>query len=229
MTLAEQNIPSEILNLVKIMATLRSPAGCPWDKVQTPETLKPYILEEAYELIEAIDHNDSAEICNELGDLLLQVVFIAQIFSEQNKFDLAEVAHSICNKLTRRHPHVFADASADEHAQRWEEIKQQERLEGGKSNKLEDRIPFNLPALKKATKVAKKLNIEKPATHAANIQLNSSSLSKLIEKPAVNKKQYEIALGNLLFNTVQLSHSLQIDAEDLLRKKTMQVMKEIGT
>ena len=229
MTLAEQNIPSEILNLVKIMATLRSPAGCPWDKVQTPETLKPYILEEAYELIEAIDHNDSAEICNELGDLLLQVVFIAQIFSEQNKFDLAEVAHSICNKLTRRHPHVFANASADEHAQRWEEIKQQERLEGGKSNKLEDRIPSNLPALKKATKVAKKLNIEKPATHAANIQLNSSSLSKLIEKPAVNKKQYEIALGNLLFNTVQLSHSLQIDAEDLLRKKTMQVMKEIGT
>ncbi|MCD6188319.1 MAG: MazG family protein [Desulfuromusa sp.] len=227
--MAEQNIPSEILNLVKIMATLRSPAGCPWDKVQTPETLKPYILEEAYELIEAIDHNDSVEICNELGDLLLQVVFIAQIFSEQNKFDLAEVAHSICNKLTRRHPHVFANASADEHAQRWEEIKQQERLEGGKSNKLEDRIPSNLPALKKATKVAKKLNIEKPATHAANIQLNSSSLSKLIEKPAVNKKQYEIALGNLLFNTVQLSHSLQIDAEDLLRKKTMQVMKEIGT
>ncbi len=227
--MAEQNIPSEILKLVKIMATLRSPAGCPWDKIQTPETLKPYILEEAYELIEAIDNNDSVEICHELGDLLLQVVFIAQIFSEQNKFDLAEVAHSICNKLTRRHPHVFANASADEHAQRWEEIKQQERLERGKSNRLEDRIPANLPALKKATKVAKKLNVEKPATHAANIQHNFSSLSKLIEGPTTNKKQYEIALGNLLFNTVQLSHSLQIDAEDLLRKKTMQVMKEIGS
>jgi len=211
------------------MATLRSPAGCPWDKIQTPETLKPYILEEAYELIEAIDNNDSVEICSELGDLLLQVVFIAQIFSEQNKFDLAEVAHSICNKLTRRHPHVFADASADEHAQRWEEIKQQERLERGKSNKLEDRIPSNLPALKKATKVAKKLELEKPATHISNIQRSSSSLSKLIEEPPTNKKQYEIALGNLLFNTVQLSHSLHIDAEDLLRKKTMQVMKEIGS
>ncbi len=227
--MAEQNIPSEILNLVKIMATLRSPAGCPWDKIQTPETLKPYILEEAYELIEAIDNNDSVEICSELGDLLLQVVFIAQIFSEQNKFDLAEVAHSICNKLTRRHPHVFADASADEHAQRWEEIKQQERLERGKSNKLEDRIPSNLPALKKATKVAKKLNKEKPVTHISNIQHSSSSLSKLVEEQNINKKQYEIALGNLLFNTVQLSHSLHIDAEDLLRKKTMQVMKEIGS
>lgn len=227
--MAEQNIPSEILNLVKIMATLRSPAGCPWDKIQTPETLKPYILEEAYELIEAIDNNDSVEICHELGDLLLQVVFIAQIFSEQNKFDLAEVAHAICNKLTRRHPHVFANASADEHAQRWEEIKQQELLERGKSNKLEDRIPSNLPALKKATKVAKKLNVEKPATHVSNLQHNFSSLSKLIEEPTANKKQYEIALGNLLFNTVQLSHSLQIDAEDLLRKKTMQVMKEIGS
>ena len=227
--MAEQNIPSEILNLVEILATLRSPAGCPWDKIQTPETLKPYILEEAYELIEAIDNNDSVEICSELGDLLLQVVFIAQIFSEQNKFDLAEVAHSICNKLTRRHPHVFADASADEHAQRWEEIKQQERLERGKSNKLEDRIPSNLPALKKATKVAKKLEQEKPATHISNIQHSSTSLSKLIEEPPTNKKQYEIALGNLLFNTVQLSHSLHIDAEDLLRKKTMQVMKEIGS
>ena len=227
--MTEQNIPSEILNLVKIMATLRSPAGCPWDKIQTPETLKPYILEEAYELIEAIDTNDSVEICNELGDLLLQVVFIAQIFSEQNKFDLAEVAHSICTKLTRRHPHVFANASADEHAQRWEEIKQQERLECGKSNKLENRIPANLPALKKATKVAKKLNVEKPATHIANIQHNFSSLSKLIEEPTTNIKQSEIALAELLFNTVQLSHSLQIDAEDLLRKKTIQVMKEIGS
>ena len=227
--MAEQNIPSEILNLVKIMATLRSPTGCPWDKIQTPETLKPYILEEAYELIEAIDNNDSVEICNELGDLLLQVVFIAQIFSEQNKFDLAEVAHAICNKLTRRHPHVFANASADEHAQRWEEIKQQERLERGKRNKLEDRIPSNLPALKKAAKVAKKINIKKPVTHVSSIQQNVSSLSKLIEEENTNKKQYEIALGNLLFNTVQLSHSLQVDAEDLLRKKTMQVMKETGS
>jgi len=225
--LAEQNIPSEILNLVKIMATLRSPAGCPWDKRQTPETLKPHILEEAYELIEAIDSGDAIEICDELGDLLFQVVFIAQIFSEQNKFDLAEVAHAISTKLTRRHPHVFADACTDKHALRWEEIKQQERLKHGKSNKLEDRIPVNLPALKKATKIVKKLKTEKQTTHIANIQLNSSRLFDLVEEPAINKKQCEIALGELLFNTVQLSHSLQIDAEDLLRKKTMQVMEEI--
>ncbi|MEA3544801.1 MAG: MazG nucleotide pyrophosphohydrolase domain-containing protein, partial [Thermodesulfobacteriota bacterium] len=90
--MTEKKMATELLKLVEIMATLRSPEGCPWDREQTPESLKPYILEEAYELLEAIDSKDAAEICDELGDLLLQVVFIAQIFNEQKKFGLAEVA-----------------------------------------------------------------------------------------------------------------------------------------
>ena len=225
--MTEKNISLEILNLVEIMSTLRSPTGCPWDQKQTPETLKPYILEEAYELLEAIDNQDTIEICNELGDLLLQVVFIAQIFSEQNKFGLAEVAHSISKKLRCRHPHVFAGESADKHAQRWEEIKQQERLERGKSNKLQDRIAITLPALKKATKVAKKLQPEKQITHIENLQQKASKLSNFVEPSPTNLEHSEIVLGEILFNTVQLCQLLDLDAEDLLRRKTIKVMKAI--
>ncbi|MCD6187707.1 MAG: MazG family protein [Desulfuromusa sp.] len=225
--MTEKNISLEISALVEIMATLRSPTGCPWDQKQTPETLKPYILEEAYELLEAIDNKDTTEICDELGDLLLQVVFIAQIFSEQNKFGLAEVAHSISKKLRCRHPHVFAGESAENHAQIWEEIKQQERLDRGKSNKLQDRIPVNLPALKKATKVAKKLRQEKQTTHITNLQKQAAELSDLVEPSPTNREHSEMVLGEILFNTVQLCHFLEIDAEDLLRRKTIKAMKEI--
>ncbi|MDA3903866.1 MAG: nucleoside triphosphate pyrophosphohydrolase [Desulfuromusa sp.] len=222
--MTNQNSTEGVLKLVEIMATLRSPGGCPWDKEQTPETLKAYVLEEVYELLEAIDDGDTTDICDELGDLLLQVVFIAQIFSEQNKFGLAEVAQSICGKLIRRHPHVFAEESVDQHAQRWEEIKLQERSDRGKGHKLQDRIPTNLPALKIATKVAKKVTTENPTLQIENIQDNFSRLSRLIEEPTTSQNQFENELGEIFFKTVQLTNSLKIDAEDLLRKKTMQVM-----
>ncbi|MCD6581650.1 MAG: nucleoside triphosphate pyrophosphohydrolase [Desulfuromusa sp.] len=225
--MTEKKIATEILKLIEIMATLRSPDGCPWDQEQTPETLKPYILEEAYELIEAIDNGDIAEICDELGDLLLQVIFIAQIFSEQKMFGMAKVTHSISSKLIRRHPHVFADANVDGHAKRWEEIKQKERSAQGKGNKLADRIPTNLPALKKATKVVKKLNSESQETQILKLQQNLAKLSLQIEEPASGQNQLESTLGEMLFGTVQLANSLQIDAEDLLRRKTMQVMATI--
>ena len=225
--MTNKKLTTELLQLIEIMATLRSPDGCPWDKEQTPETLKPYIIEEAYELIEAIDNQDAAEIRDELGDLLLQVVFIAQIFSEQKKFGMAEVAQSISTKMIRRHPHVFADANVDEHTQRWEEIKRQERADRGKSNKLADRIPASLPALKKAAKVAKKLDSENKSTQIHKIIRQFSELSQFTEKPIVTKIQLENTLGNIFFDIVQLANSLQLDAEDLLRKKTMQVMAEI--
>lgn len=98
-----------LLRLQHILAILRGPRGCPWDARQTTRSLKPYLLEEAYEVLDAIDRGDPEEICGELGDLLLQVVFHAQIFSEQERFDLADVANAINAKLERRHPHVFGD------------------------------------------------------------------------------------------------------------------------
>lgn len=223
----QKDISIEITNLIKIIAKLRAPDGCPWDRVQTPETLRPCILEEAYELLEAIDNNDSDEICAELGDLLFQVVFIAQIFSEQEKFNLAKVAHSISEKLRRRHPHVFADADGKKHSQHWEEIKRLERQDKGKSNKLENCIPTNLPALKKATKVAKRIKSADLTVYPAQIEEHSSTISKLIERLPAEQKHLESAIADLLFSTVQLSHSLHLDAEDLLRQKTIQVMQKI--
>lgn len=224
--MAPTDTTDEIQKLVEIMAALRSPDGCPWDQKQTPETLKPYILEEAYELLEAIDTNNTDDIRDELGDLLLQVVFVAQIYKEQNEFGLAEVANSIRKKLIRRHPHVFADADVNKHAQRWEEIKQQERSEQGKGNNLLERIPENLPALKKATKVAKKISTESQPTQVTNLQNHFSSLSQLIAGEDTTTIQLKKVLGEIFFDTVQLANSLDIDAEDLLRKKTMQVMTD---
>jgi len=218
---------AEILKLTEIMATLRSPNGCPWDREQSPETLKPYILEEAYELIEAIDRNDVAEIRDELGDLLLQVVFLAQIYSEKNMFGLADVAHSISSKMIRRHPHVFSGDNADNQSERWDEIKKQERRSKGKGNKLADRIPTNLPALKKAAKVSAKMEINNSDAQIHKIQHEFSVLKDLTEKQTLSHEQTEHILGEIFFSTVQLANSLNCDSEDLLRKKTIQVMAEI--
>ena len=121
---------SNFERLINIMARLRGPAGCPWDKEQTHQSLKPYLIEEAYELLEAIDCNDDSEIKEELGDLLLQVVFHAQIASEENRFTIDDIAEAIADKLIRRHPHVFGDTQADtpdEVIKNWEAIKAEEK------------------------------------------------------------------------------------------------------
>ncbi len=217
----------QLLRLIDIMATLRAPGGCPWDREQTPESLKPYILEEAYEVVEAIDGGDWREICDELGDLLLQVVFIAQMFTESGEFNFSDVADSIATKLVRRHPHVFGNADTAGHARRWENIKQQERRERGKGNKLRDRIPTTLPALKKATKVVKKLEPQQITTLTAETTRNLQKITRSADYKT--QTQLEMVLGDILFNTVQLSHALHLDAEDVLRKKTMQVIEKIDT
>ena len=119
-------------NLINVVAKLRNPdGGCPWDLAQTPETLTPYVIEEAYEVVDAITEGDRNAIAEELGDLLLQVVLQAQIFSESGDFSLKEVASGISQKLIRRHPHVFGDVSVqsvDEVRQNWEQIKAQEKV-----------------------------------------------------------------------------------------------------
>ena len=148
---------SAFSELVAIMARLRGPDGCPWDRKQTHATLRPYLLEEAYEALEAIDSEDDAELCKELGDVLLQVVFHAQIAAEEGRFDIEAVGQAIVDKLIRRHPHVFGDASvegADEVLRRWEQIKKQERREQGEAApSLLEGIPKPLPALMRAQRV----------------------------------------------------------------------------
>src|SRR5215471_16132687 len=110
---ASSHASREFMRLVEIMATLRSPAGCPWDREQTIDSLKPYILEEAYEVLEAIDRHDHAGLCEELGDFLFEAVFIAQLEAEAGRFTIADALTSIADKLVRRHPHVFARGEDD--------------------------------------------------------------------------------------------------------------------
>lgn len=146
-------------HLLDIMATLRSPNGCPWDAQQTPESLKPYLLEETYEVLDALDRNEPMSICDELGDLLLQIVFHARIFEERGLFTMTDVSNAIVNKLIRRHPHVFADNQTGDKrmlAAQWDRIKTEERRADGKTGSLLGNIPRQLPALQTAQKLAAK-------------------------------------------------------------------------
>jgi MazG family protein len=219
-------VTAKLNRLIEIMIALRAPSGCPWDREQTAASLKPYLLEEAYELLEAIDSQQPTDIRDELGDLLLQVVFLARIHEEAGLFDIGDVAESISNKLTRRHPHVFADADQAGHKQRWEEIKQEERRQQGKQNRLAARIPKNLPALKQAAKVASKTKPENPDKLLSNIDENLTDLRGYLNfSPAPPVKQAEL-YGKLLYGVVQLGTLLQLDAEDALRQKTAQTIKQ---
>jgi MazG family protein len=218
-------VTTQCLRLVSIMETLRSPDGCPWDKKQSASSLKPYLLEETYELLEAIDTGDVDDIRDELGDLLLQIIFMSQIYAEDNLFNIADVAEAISDKLIRRHPHVFADADKDDHAQQWEKAKRQERAERGKNNRLSDRIPKGLPALKQATKVAKKTT-----TRPVDNLIEKAIVELNLLKQQVKQKSHgeaaaiEDSLGNLLYTLVEMSTSIYLDAEDILRQKTIKVM-----
>lgn len=225
----ENKTLQSLQELIEIMSLLRSPNGCQWDKQQTAQTLKKHILEEAYELLEAIDQGSTEEICDELGDLLLQVVFQAQIFSELGHFTLSEVAQSISNKLKRRHPHIFADASHEGHEQRWEEIKRQERSDRGQKNTLEHRIPKTLPALKRATKVAKKCPVDEPHHSIQKIELELAEIKQTLFNHNYMRSDLEEQLGNLLFNLCKFSATTDCDLEDILRKKTTQLVTEIDS
>src|ERR1044072_57850 len=144
---------AEFTRLIEIMATLRSPEGCPWDREQTIDTLKPFVLEETYEVLEAIDRHDHAALCEELGDFVFEAVFLAQVESEAGEFSIAESLQTIAEKLGRRHPHVFkrndGEAALDTAGQvrtRWEEIKAEEREASPKPKTLLSGIAPALPA-----------------------------------------------------------------------------------
>lgn len=211
--------------LVRVMKTLRGPQGCDWDKEQTHQSLKPYIIEEAYELVEAIDEEDKLMIKEELGDVLLQVVFHSVIAEEKNDFYTIEVIDNLIQKLVRRHPHVFGDKRGYSYA-RWEEIKAQE-----KGNKNYSRIgKFNkaLPALSLARRVQE---------NAAAVGFDWTEIKDVKDKveeelnelnAAKNKKEVEEEFGDLLFALVNLARFLKVDPEVSLRKATEKFIKRFN-
>lgn len=210
--------------LITIIARLREPGGCPWDAEQTPESLKPYIIEEAYEVVEAIDLGRTAAIKEELGDLLLQIVLQARIFEERGQFDLEDVCQSIADKLERRHPHVFGTAPrgsiAEVHRQ-WEKIKQQEKAERGAPATSLGTLPPGLPALIKARKLterASRAGFDWPDIDGAMAKVHEE-LAEFEEAFRRNELEpMEDELGDLLFAVANLARFINIDAENALAK-----------
>ncbi|MGE5659136.1 MAG: nucleoside triphosphate pyrophosphohydrolase [Actinomycetota bacterium] len=225
-------------NLIEVVAQLRSPdGGCPWDLAQTPQTLTPYIVEEAYEVVDAIGSGDKEAIAEELGDLLLQVVLQAQIASESHQFTLAEVANGIAEKLIRRHPHVFADLpvnSIEEVHQNWEQIKATEKGETTETSTLSSKLSRyarQLPPLTAGMKISQK---------AAAVGFEWENVEGVWEKFDEEVAEFKHALqhedpaaqqaelGDILFVVINLARWYNLDAAEALRETNHRFIKRFA-
>jgi MazG family protein len=211
---------SEFDRLVEIMAQLRGDGGCPWDAQQTHQSLRPYLIEEVYEVLEAIDDDDLDRLSGELGDLLLQIVFHAQLAREAGRFDIEEVCRKISDKLQYRHPHVFADVSvrdADEVLVNWEMLKHREDEHRARTSAL-DGVPRQLPALQQATKLQKKaskVGFDWPDSAGPKAKI----VEETAELEAAGSPQEQAhELGDLLFAICNYARFLDLDPETCLRE-----------
>ncbi|MCP9469286.1 MAG: nucleoside triphosphate pyrophosphohydrolase [Nitrospira sp.] len=227
-----------------IMGALRAPNGCPWDRKQTHESLKPYLLEETYEVLETIDQGDEAKLREELGDVLLQVLFHSQIAAEAGTFTIDDVLKTLAEKLIRRHPHVFTtdgrpgSVTSSEHVlSQWEQIKRAERQAAGNSQSVLDGVPKTLPALLRAFQIqarAARVGFDWPH--------NAGGLEQIFEKiaeevselkqalgdadidsasaPPPEQTEVEAELGDILFSLVNLARFLKVNPEEALRRAT---------
>jgi tetrapyrrole methylase family protein/MazG family protein len=218
--------------LVQIMARLRAPGGCPWDREQTFDTIKPYTLEETYEVLDAIDRRDWRALAEELGDFMLQAVFYATMAAEQGLFRIDDALDAINAKLIRRHPHVFAEGDAKTPAdvkRRWDEIKRDEKKERGEEPKtLLAAVPRNMPALVEAQQIASK---------AAGAGFDWQNVGQVIDKlheeleelgraQAASEKEDEI--GDILFVIVNMARFLSVDPEQALRRTNAKFRRRFG-
>ena len=210
--------------LVKIMKKLLGPGGCPWDREQTHESLKPYLIEEAYETIEAINSGSDDQLIEELGDLLLQVVFHAQLAESEDRFDIDDVLRGIIEKLKRRHPHVYGDTVAESSKQvikNWEEIKRKEKREKKDGSSVLDGLPDMLPALIKARRIQEKVSrigFDWDRTEEVMLKIEEE-LKELKEASRINDREaIEEELGDLLFSVANLARFVSLCPEDALRK-----------
>ena len=221
---------SAFKKLTEIVDTLMGENGCPWDKVQTRESLKPYLVEEVYETLEALDGNNPEEIKDELGDLLYQILFHAKISENRNEFNIKDVVESISEKMVRRHPHVFQEGSLETPEQvvtQWEEIKKQEKNNAHRESVL-DGVPKNLPGLLRAQKLQKKA-----AKHGFDWDEITAVFDKLDEeikefKEAVLKKKntdIQSEIGDIIFVITNIAKFYKVDAEEALRSTNNKFIK----
>lgn len=209
--------------LLEVMRRLRDPdGGCPWDREQTFATIASYTIEESYEVADAIARDNMSDLKEELGDLLFQVVFHSRIAEEQGLFTFDDVARSMTDKLIRRHPHVFSDAShrtADEQTVAWEEVKASERKAKNKGGVLDD-VPVGLPALTRAAKLTKRaarVGFDWPSVHEVLEKLDEETRELKDEIVAGDLDKARAELGDLLFVLANLARKLDVEPEDALR------------
>jgi ATP diphosphatase len=222
----------QLQRLIGIMQALRDPAGgCPWDLKQDFHSIVPHTIEEAYEVADAIAQEDPAAIRDELGDLLFQVVFYAQLGQEKNWFDFADIAEGVSDKLVRRHPHVFGDsavADADTVKEQWEAIKRQERAQKDAGGSVFDDVPANLPAMLQALKIQKRcrsvgFDWDDIADVAAKVREEVDEVTDELEDP-VDQSRVEEEIGDLLFAVVNLARHSKVNPETALRKANQKFM-----
>jgi tetrapyrrole methylase family protein/MazG family protein len=206
--------------IFEVVHRLRAPGGCPWDREQTHESLRPYLLEETYELLEAIDAGDDAKMMEELGDLLLQVAMHAEIAAEEGRFDAQKISEAVAAKMVKRHPHVFGDvsvANADEVLRNWEHQKMHESRKAGSEDSVVDRVPSSLPALawalglqKRAARVG--FDFATPSAAADSVAEEARELAEVTD----SQRAFD-EMGDLLFALVSLARTKKINPEDALR------------
>jgi MazG family protein len=225
----KSELAKAFLALNDLVARLRGPGGCPWDARQTEDTVKTYLLEEAYETVDAIDRGVPEEVCHELGDLLFQILFLTTLAAEKGHFDLLRVMRDITDKMIHRHPHVFGDAkvaNAEEVAENWEKIKKEERNLPASSLRLMEGVPSNLPALLRAHRLLERgarLKPEVPDTWA-KVQEDFGGLSKSLA--ADNHEEMKAKVGDLFLSLVDLCRQKGLNAEHVLREANERYLEE---
>jgi MazG family protein len=210
--------------LLSLMGRLRGDGGCPWDREQTRASLRPYLIEETYEALEALDEGQTEHIVEELGDVLFQVVFHSQIALEQGEFTMAEVLQAVLRKMTSRHPHVFGDAQvtdAREALHQWERIKRAEGHGDGSPRSALDGVPRSLPALLRAQRLqvkAGRVGFDWPTWREAWSKVREEVAETEEAVAAGDATRIKAEIGDLLFSLVNVARLLEIDAEDSLRQ-----------
>jgi tetrapyrrole methylase family protein/MazG family protein len=223
---------SAVEELLAVMARLRGPSGCPWDREQTKQTLKKYLIEEAYEVLEAIEESKPEKLKEELGDLLLQIVFLSQIAAEKSQFAFSDVVRLLVQKLVRRHPHIFPSSNlpipisprnAREVRKIWREVKKQEAKEGPKQSLL-DGLPLGLPALIRAqrmTERAARVGFDWPRIGGVWAKVREEIRELKQAERAKGRREKEEELGDVLFSFVNLARHFGLSAEEALRKANL--------
>ena len=216
---------TELARAVAIMARLRRvPDGCPWDLEQTFDSIKRHTLEETYEVFDAIERRAWPDLKDELGDLLLQVLFYAQMAADEGYFNIGDVAENLNAKLVRRHPHIFADtvaATPDAVLKNWEEIKREEKAAKPAAESMLDEVPRTMPATMEAYKLgskAAKVGFDWPDSSGLFAKMDEEIAELMVEVEAKHRENVEEEFGDLMFTAMNLARHLNVDAESALRK-----------